>query len=157
MAAKTQHRREAVVIDSVLAKAESLVLLWDRAEDWAVPRIPPSQLRVLTVLGRRGQMNLTALARELGAIPSSASRLCDRLEAAGLLTREVSAGSRREVTLRVSREGLRRLEGFASARQDDFARVLALMTREAQASLVDGLQQFGEAAAQVVDAESLEA
>lgn len=155
MTARTQNRRNAVAIDSVLAQAQSLVLLWDRAEDWAVPRIPPSQLRVLTVLGRQGQMNLTALARELGAIPSSASRLCDRLEAAGLLTREVSAGSRREVTLSVSREGLRRLEGFATARRDDFARVLELMTPDAQASLIDGLQQFGEAAAQALDAESV--
>jgi len=100
---------------------------------------------LITVLDRIGPANLTTLARELGAIPSSASRLCDRLEASGLLTREVSAGSRREVTLSVSREGRRRLAAFAATRRSDFAQVLELMTPEARKSLIDGLRQFGEA------------
>ncbi|MGI8677786.1 MAG: MarR family winged helix-turn-helix transcriptional regulator [Jatrophihabitans sp.] len=129
----------------VLEHAPALVMLWDRAEDWAVPRVPPSQLRVLTVLNSAGPVNLTTLARELGAIPSSASRLCDRLEASGLLTREVSAGSRREVTLSVSTEGRRRLAAFAATRRSDFTQVLELMTPEARAKLIDGLRQFSEA------------
>ena len=157
MMSRAQLRRDAALADPVLAQAQALVLLWDRAEDWAVPRIPPSQLRVLTALDRSGPMNLTALARELGAIPSSASRLCDRLEAAGLLTRVVSAGSRREVTLSVSGEGRRRLEGFAAVRRDDFALVLERMTPAARASLVDGLRTFSDAAAQALESEALEA
>lgn len=131
--------------DPVLEHAAPLVMLWDRAEDWAVPRVPPSQLRVLTILDRVGPVNLTTLARELGAIPSSASRLCDRLEASGLLTRKVSAGSRREVTLSVSTEGRRRLAAFAATRRSDFTQVLELMTPEARTSLIDGLRQFSEA------------
>lgn len=135
------------LVDPVLEHAPALVMLWDRAEDWAVPRVPPSQLRVLTVLSNCGAVNLTTLARELGAIPSSASRLCDRLEAAGLLTREISAGSRREVTLSVSKEGRRRLAAFAATRRADFAEVMELMTPEAQVSLSEGLRQFSEAVA----------
>ncbi len=157
MMSRAQLRPDAGLAEPVLAQAQALVLLWDRAEDWAVPRIPPSQLRVLTALDRSGPMNLTVLARELGAIPSSASRLCDRLEAAGLVTREISAGSRREVTLGVSREGRRRLEGFAAVRRDDFARVLEMMTPAARASLVEGLRTFSDAAAQVPESEAVEA
>ncbi len=138
-------KSNTALADPVLENASALAMLWDRAEDWAVPRVPPSQLRLLTVLDRIGPANLTTLARELGAIPSSASRLCDRLEASGLLTREVSAGSRREVTLSVSREGRRRLAAFAATRRSDFAQVLELMTPEARKSLIDGLRQFGEA------------
>ena len=138
-------KSNTALADPVLENASALAMLWDRAEDWAVPRVPPSQLRLLTVLDRIGPANLTTLARELGAIPSSASRLCDRLEASGLLTREVSAGSRREVTLSVSREGRRRLAAFAETRRSDFAQVLELMTPEARKSLIDGLRQFGEA------------
>jgi DNA-binding MarR family transcriptional regulator len=73
-------------------------------------------------------MNLTALALHLGATRWSASRWCDRLEAAGLVNREVSAGSRCEVSLSVSTDGRRRLEAFAATRQEDFARVLDLMS-----------------------------
>jgi len=67
MASKQQLQPGPVPTDSILEQARTLVLLWDRAEDWAVPRIPPSQIRVLTVLARERRTNLTTLARELGA------------------------------------------------------------------------------------------
>lgn len=143
--------------DPVLQYAPALVTLWDRAEDWAVPRVPPSQVRVLTVLSRLGPVNLTTLAGELGAIPSSASRLCDRLEAAGLLSREISVGSRREITLTVSAEGRRRLAAFAATRRADFAAVLESMTPEARANLADGLHQFSQAVAELHEPEAAEA
>lgn len=130
------------------AQAQALVLLWDHAEDSAVPRIPPSQLRVLTVLAWHGEMNLNRLSLELGAIPSSASRLCDRLEAAGLLQRQVSAGSRREVTLSLSTQGRRRLDAFAARRSEDFAAVMERMSPQARTALLEGLRQFSAAAAQ---------
>ena len=59
-----------------------------RASAKATQRVSTSQLQALLVLQERGPMNLTALADELGAIPSSATRLCDRLVAADLITRE---------------------------------------------------------------------
>ncbi|MEP6856104.1 MAG: MarR family transcriptional regulator, partial [Pedococcus sp.] len=86
-------------VTDVASAAESLVRVFDRAEDWAVPRISPPQAKVLGLLRYRGEMSLSALAEEMGAIPSSASRLCDRLEAAGLIAREVPSGNRRAVRL----------------------------------------------------------
>lgn len=149
----TSNRRNpttvAEIATDVTAQAEALVQLWDRAEDWTVPRIPPSQLRVLGVVARHGSMNLTRLAREVGAIPSSASRLCDRLGAAGLLVRQVNPGSKREVTLTVSDEGHRRLEAFARTRRSDFTDVLERMSPPARAALVEGLAEFSRAAAVV--------
>lgn len=133
----------------VATEAESLVRLWDRAEDWAVPRIPPSQVKVLGLLRYRGQMNLSALAAEIGAIPSSASRLCDRLEAAGLTQREVPADNRRAVRISLTKQGRRRLESFDRARCEDFSPVLAQMTPEARGSLLEGLRAFGTAAREV--------
>ncbi|XAS75098.1 MarR family transcriptional regulator [Dermatophilaceae bacterium Sec6.4] len=138
----------------VITQAQDLVLLWDRAEDWATPRIPPLQVRVLTVLDRQGSMNLTQLSRAVGAIPSSASRLCDRLEAAGLLERQVSADSRREVTLRLSVVGRHRLEAFAETRRRDFAQVLDRMSPQSRDALVAGLRGFGEASAEVAQGQS---
>ena len=132
--------------DEVMVTAQDLVLLWDRAEDGVTPRIPPLQVRVLTVLSTQNSMNLTQLAQAVGAIPSSASRLCDRLEAAGLIERNVSAGSRREITLRLSAEGNRRLEAFAQIRRDDFEVVLNQMSGPARRALLKGLTAFSEAA-----------
>ena len=135
----------------VTSQAEALVRLWDRAEDWSVPRLSPAQIKVLTLLRFRGPMNLTSLAREFGAIPSSTSRLCDRLEAAGLLARSVPPDNRREVVLRVSREGLRRLEAFDVTRREDFAAVLDRMDSGDTAALVAGLAAFASAAMAITD------
>lgn len=157
MASKRKPQPGPAPTDSILTQARTLVLLWDQAEDWAIPRIPPSQLRVLTVLEREGSTNLTTLARELGAIPSSASRLCDRLEAAGLIERKTNAENKREVSLSVSKQGRMRLDAFAAVRRDDFARVLELMSPQAQSHLADGLRQFSDAAAQMRDVQAQEA
>lgn len=133
----------------VAAEAESLVRLWDRAEDWAVPRISPSQVKVLGLLRYRGQMSLSALSEEIGAIPSSTSRLCDRLAAAGLLEREVPAEDRRAVRISLSKQGWRRLESFDRARREDFSFVLEKMTPQTRHALLEGLRAFGAAAQEV--------
>lgn len=132
--------------EAIIDHAESLVRLWDRAEDWAVPRIPPSQVKVLGLLGYRGGMNLGELADEIGAIPSSATRLCDRLEASGLIRREVPTDNRRAVWISVTKEGRRRLEAFDRARRADFSPVLERMSPQAREALLDGLREFNNAA-----------
>lgn len=91
-------------------------------------------------------MNLTTLAQAIGAIASSASRLCDRLEAAGLLSRSIASDSRREITISLTAEGCRRLEAFDAVRHQDFSVVLAQMSPEARESLRVGLTAFAEAA-----------
>lgn len=143
-----QHERTTPgsTVGEVTAQAQALVLLWERADDGVVPRIPPSQLRVLGVLARYGSMNLTRLTQELSSIPSSASRLCDRLEAAGLLVRRVSPDSGREVILTLSDEARRRLDAVAQIRRDDFAEVMARMSPRSRAALLNGLREFSEAA-----------
>ena len=65
----------------VEAAAEALVGIWSHVAESLDVRISPTQLRALTAVGRYGELNLSQLAEALGALPSSASRLCDRLEA----------------------------------------------------------------------------
>lgn len=138
-------RESSDTAQELFEHAESFVRLWDRAEDWAVPRIPPSQVKVLGLLGYTGGMNLGELASEIGAIPSSASRLCDRLEAAGLIRREVPTDNRRAVWITATKEGLRRLEAFDQTRREDFAPVLERMSPQARAALLAGLREFSDA------------
>lgn len=147
----------ALTVERVASEAEALVRLWDRAEDWTVPRISPSQLKVLSALRHRGPMNLSALAGTFGAIPSSMSRLCDRLEAAGLARRDVPVASRREVSISLTPEGRRRLDTLDRARRDDFAPVLERMARDDRAALLDGLSAFTVAAEDEQDGDLREA
>jgi DNA-binding MarR family transcriptional regulator len=130
----------------VEAAAEALVGIWAHVAESLDVRVSPTQLRALTAVGRYGELNLSQLAEALGALPSSASRLCDRLEAAGLLNRDTGRTSRRVVSLRLTPEGEALLEQARTSRREQIAQVLGAMTPAARAELAEGLAAFQRAA-----------
>ncbi|MFA1548989.1 MarR family winged helix-turn-helix transcriptional regulator [Actinomadura chokoriensis] len=136
----------AVALDDAAA---TLMTIWSRVHGAPDVPVPSRQLRALFVL-ERGPVNVSNLAVEMGALVSSASRLCDRLEAAGLLTRD-SGRDRREVTVRLSAEGEALLDRLRVRRLEELARVLALMPASARAALLWGLSEFHEAASKPDD------
>lgn len=148
-AASSNDRSAAVEAAAVEAAAEALVLVFGRAAEGLHPRVSASQLRALLVIERHQQINLNKLAEALGAIPSSTSRLCDRLQAAGLLDRSIGRSDRREVGLSLTGDGGRLLAAMRAERRTDLARVLAEMPDPARAKLLAGLHEFGAAAAQL--------
>ena len=137
---------------ALVAVAPALVLCWARAEAGIEPQVPPSQLRALLALDRYGPLNLVGLAQELGALPSSASRLCDRLEAAGLLRRGVNEASRREIEVSLSRDGRALLDRLATSRRNQLGIVLEAMTPADRTALMTGLETFALAAEHTVEA-----
>ena len=143
-------RRPARIPPATVAAAEAaaaaLVVVWGRAQEGLGTRVSPSQLRALVVVERLGEVNVNGLAEELGAVPSSASRLCDRLEAAGLLRRVASPVNRREVLVALTLDGRRLMEDLAQARRRHLAEVLGRMSPEGRARLLDGLEEFGQVA-----------
>ena len=95
------HDLDRLVLDAV----ENLVPLWFSAVEDATLRLSPRQILALRAVRRRPELNLTALAEQLAVGLPTASRLCDRLEAAGLLQRCVRHDDRREVRLVVTERG----------------------------------------------------
>lgn len=108
--------------------------------------VPATQLRVLFIVKQNGAINLSGLAAELGALLSSASRLCDRLEAAGMIVRESGQQSRREIAIRLSPDGEALLDRVRQERQEEIKKVLARMPSGARQALFTGLSEFGAAA-----------
>lgn len=99
--------------DSVLLEAARAMMAISVRAAAAVPGgISAIQLRALTVLSGLEQTNLADLGAALGMSPSSTSRLCDRLVARGLVDRQVSARTRREVALSLSEPGRRLLAEY---------------------------------------------
>jgi DNA-binding MarR family transcriptional regulator len=131
----------ALLVD---AAAQALVLAATAANDNS--GVSAAQLRVLAVVSQAGTINLTQLAEALHTAPSSASRLCDRLEAADLLRRTVDGRDRREVWLVLTPTAGRLLDGLAEQRQTTIAAVLRKMPVDQRAALVEGLQAFSRAA-----------
>jgi DNA-binding MarR family transcriptional regulator len=103
------------------------------------------QLRALRALHGAPEMNLTALAERLDIGLPTASRLCDRLEAAGLLERALHPLSRREVRLTITAPGRQVLADVAARRSQALAVALAAMTPGELESLRQGLLSFAQA------------
>nr|WP_187279132.1 MarR family transcriptional regulator [Streptomyces lavendulae] len=138
-------RPEPVEVARVTATAgELLEVLWGRA---STAPASASQLRVLLTLEHQDGINLRTLSDALASTPPSTSRLCDRLIAAGLVERVISAVNRREVCLHLSSKGRAFLVDLRARREKELEAVLALMPAGKRTALLEGLEAFCRAAA----------
>jgi DNA-binding MarR family transcriptional regulator len=141
----TDLDEDAAAVD---ASAESLVSVWDASREAMADRVSGSQLRALLVVEQYDGINLRGLAGQLGVILSSASRLCDRLVAAGALERMPGRTDRREIALHLTSAGRSLLDKIRADRRGRLATVLAQMTPPARRALLDGLAAFEAVLAQ---------
>ena len=118
-----------------------LLEAWERAVEELGAAIPPVQLRALLIIERTGTLNLNKLAAALGASASATSRLCDRMQAAGLLTRD-RAASRREIVLVPTEAGSRLAAWVRDQRRGALADVLRGMSLQGRSGLTAGLSEL---------------
>ncbi|MCO1595075.1 MarR family transcriptional regulator [Micromonospora sp. RHAY321] len=140
--------RPADLAAAIDAAAEALIAVLDSAA--SRHQVPPTQLRVLALISSRAETNVNRLAELLDVVPSSASRLCDRLEATGLLRRVADPRDRREVRLVPTPAAETLLRELAERRQRAVQVVLDRMPQRVQHDLLVALLAFGRAATQVV-------
>jgi DNA-binding MarR family transcriptional regulator len=127
--------------------AESLVAVFAMARERAHLRLSSSQLQALLVVEREEGLNLRALADGMGMILSSASRLVDRLVAAGVLERGPSQLDRREISLTLTPAGRDLLHELRADRRRRLDAILDRMSPAARTALLKGLREFSQAAA----------
>jgi DNA-binding MarR family transcriptional regulator len=84
-------------------------------------------------------------------VPSTASRLSDRLAAAGYITRRVSPTNRRATVLELTDAGRAVLDEVTALRVQAFAEVIARMSRADCDPLIRGTQAFTDAHADLSD------
>jgi DNA-binding MarR family transcriptional regulator len=134
-------------VDVGSAEAGLTVLLeaCERAVEELGSAVPPAQMRALLIIGGSGGLNLSRLAGALGASASAASRLCDRMVAAGLLTRDRASASRREIVLVPTESGRRLAEWVRGRRRAALGEVLAAMSPDGREALAHGLAELAGA------------
>jgi DNA-binding MarR family transcriptional regulator len=137
-------RSESDELDVGSAEAGLTVLLeaCERAVEEIGPTVPPAQLRALLIIERGGSLNLNRLAGLLGASASAASRLLDRMQAAGLVSRDRAATSRREIVVVPTESGIRLAEWVRGRRRGALATLLEGMTAEGREALARGLGEL---------------
>lgn len=142
--------RAAAVDDA----AQALLAAWDAAREQATPRLSWPQLSALLVVERAEGINLRGLAGELKMLLSSASRLCDRLVASGMVERVPGRADRREIALFLTPSSRQLLEELRLTRRAMLATVLERMSAPGRAALIRGLTEFAAAADRADQSES---
>ena len=145
-----RRRSSTLLVDPMLARevergSRAIADTTVQALDSVQATTSPTQVRALLVL-QAGACSNGQLASQLQIFPSSASRLTDRLTAAGLVTREESAGDRREIRLVLTPLGRRCVQRFVDSRVALIAQTMTMMRPADRVALLRGLQAFSAAA-----------
>ncbi|MFJ9629523.1 MarR family winged helix-turn-helix transcriptional regulator [Streptomyces sp. NPDC091280] len=144
-----QEGSRAAVADAVAGRiadaVDGLTGLWTSAAADASVRLSPHQLRALHALEAAPDANLTLLADRLDAGLPTVSRLCDRLEAAGLLLRDPAPHNRREIRLSLTAHGRDVLAEVAALRSRALTEVVGAMEPDDRAALERGLRALAAA------------
>ncbi len=145
---KVESLAEAVLTASRVLVGISARSLADVSED-----VTLAQYRTLVVLQARGPQSLQQLADELQVVPSTATRMCDRLVRKELVRRETPPDNRREVALGITKRGTEIVNAVTKRRRAEIRGIVENMTEARRADLVVALQEFSRAAGETPDDE----
>jgi DNA-binding MarR family transcriptional regulator len=133
------------VTDAVLVASRALVGVAARSLAEVEDEVTLRQFRALVVLATQDR-NLGELAEALDVHPSSATRLCTRLEAKGLISRRTATQSRRELLVSLTSEGRTLVDAVTRRRRREIAQIIARIPKREQRVLIHALGVFAEAA-----------
>ncbi|MCX4572366.1 MarR family transcriptional regulator [Streptomyces sp. NBC_01571] len=129
--------------DQLADVAEILVSVSARTAVAVDSRLSPPLLRALTLVGSSPGLSLAALADRARISRSRASRVCDTLEGAGLLTRAPLAADRRGVGLSLTRHGRAVLDRVRAHRSNWITDALRRMPDADLDGLLAALRSLG--------------
>lgn len=134
------------LVTAVLTASRVLVAVSAESLAAVQETVTVTQFRTLVVLQMRGEINLKWLAEELSINPSTALRMVDKLETAGLVSRRDKPGDRREVRLALTTRGARLVEQVTDRRRDAIARIVTNLPARSRGELITALSAFANAA-----------
>ena len=142
---------DQTLVEEFLTASRALIGLAVHSLGSAPVDVTAPQHRVLVLLAGRGPQSVTEVAEELGVNRSNATRICDRLERAGLVRRSPSAEDGRVVRVDVTPDGLALVHAVTRSRREEIERVLRGMSAAERRSAVRALEAFNRAAGELED------
>jgi DNA-binding MarR family transcriptional regulator len=138
-------KESKVVTEALLEASRALVAVAARSMA-DVHEVTLPQYRALVVLTRPEAVTVGDLAGALAIHPSTATRMCDRLERKRLVRRNLGASEdRRETTVSLTAPGRRLVERVTERRRRDLSSIAAMMSSEDREKAIDGLRAFAAA------------
>ena len=107
----------------------------------AKTRITAPQLVCLITLAERGAMTATTISREVFLSPSTVVGILDRLEEKKLVKRERGSKDRRVVTVTITDEGRKLVEGAPSPLQNRLTEALSVLPLPEQIAIAKSLER----------------
>jgi len=145
---KSANKETDDLADAVLIASRVLVAVAARSlAEEEVISLP--QYRALVVLASRGPQRPVDLAEALGVDPSTATRMCDRLEGKSLITRRRDEGDRRVVVLAASASGRRLVDRVTRRRRNEIGQIVRAVEPKERPNLIRAFNLFGKAAGEV--------
>lgn len=127
-------------VPSAEAGLTALLETYESAVEEIGCSVPATQVRALLIIDRAESLNVSRLARALGASASATSGLCDRMAAADLLTRH-KAARHGEMVLFATESGRRLVHWVRGQRRAVLRHALQSMTPDGRAALIRGLTE----------------
>src|SRR5690242_2073354 len=154
----TKRARASSAVDDALADAfitvsRALVGTAVRSVNAAPVEVTLVQHRLLVLLATGGDQTVGTLAGQLEVNASNASRLCDRLQKLGLVSRDRSTTDGRAVEVSLTASGRELLETVRDHRRHEVRRILSHMSPDNVEAAITALTAFGEAANEVGEAQ----
>lgn len=112
-------------VESVMLASRAMVAVAARSLADVEDSVTLPQMRILALVDVLGSMTLGDVAAELGVHASNATRLADRLAAAGLLDRQPVSTDRRSLRLVLTRRGRRFMDRVTAHRRRSVEEILA--------------------------------
>ncbi len=136
----------ADITASVLAANRVFVAIASRALVGQRPEVTLAQWRTLVLLDMHGSVTMGQLAAALGVVPSTATRMCDRLVRKRLVQRTTDPTNRRQVSVSLLPAGRHLVTTTVERRRQDLSRLLATLSPEDRARLDAAFKTFVRAA-----------
>ena len=137
------------VTDALLTASRALVGVAARSLASIDRSVTLVQYRALVVLAEHGAQHMGELADALGAHPSTATRMCDRLVAHRLVRRGVSPGSRRETQVTLTPQGRDIVQQVTDVRRAEIARIVERIPENLREPTIIALEAFAAAAGEL--------
>src|SRR3954468_5029428 len=134
--------RDEATLTALMRTSTVITAIVVRSLTSVTPQVTVVQARVLVIVWGLGTANVNAVAEGLGVNASNASRNCDRLVKAGLLTREQQDEDRRTVVLRLSEQGQGMIDSVMHQRCAELEKVAVRLTPGQQTQLRRALDAF---------------
>lgn len=131
--------------DSLLGAARAMMAISQLAAGALPERVSMVQLRALAALAGRPSTNLAEFAETLGLSASAASRLLDRLVAAGYASRSASPRTRREIALDLTPGGRDLLAAYDRHRLAALTDILDRLPESRRAAVIAALGEIAAA------------